>query len=339
MQLSRPHLTVLLNALYDAGETTVSVAHPSDAIGELLELELGDPTDSTVRFTKSLDEYADARRQVESDHGSAVVEELPQPRSFANAFLAGGLFGPTNRDEIDAFLDRYGNPDLTAGHKPVVAGFDTNLLAWRIADVLGLSPGHDATVNGFALATGVRDELDWDEKRSDTRPLERAFGDEFEQLWNQPSGARREGRLGENYYRLVRDHRHAEEVVTDSGDDEIIRGYDEYQDDSRKDVLLFSNDRDFIERARAHRVLAQRVAFPDELPDETRASWSEIQDALYVLTVLFGAVKLPKVTLFGVWKGKGGRAWQTERLRVDCRSPKIEPLVERDLEILSGPDS
>lgn len=338
MELSRNQLTVLLNALYEADVDTISVGHPSDRVGELLRVELGEPAASTVRIASGLESYAAARTEVEQEYGGDVVRELPQPRSYLNALLAGGVLEPSNADEIRSFLDRYGNPDLTAGHKPVVAGFDTNLLAWRIADVLGLSPGGDATVNGFALATGVRDELDWDEKRSDTHDLESAFGPAFEQLWNQPAGARREGRLGENYYRLLRDHRYADEVPTDRGDEEIVQGYDAYQDDNRKDVLLFSNDRDFVERARSHRVLAQRVEFPHDAPRRVDVSWTAIQDVLYMLAILFGVIELPKVTLYGVWKGKGGQAWQNETLRVDCRSPAIEPLIERDQAILSVRD-
>jgi len=30
----------------------------------------------------------------------------------------------------------------------------------------------------------------------------------------------------------------------------------------------------------------------------------------------------------------GGMAWHNEALRVDCRSPKFEPLIERDLTII-----
>jgi len=334
MLLSRTRLTILLNALYDTGTTRITVSHPSEAIGDLLTVELGEPSASRVRLETTREDYAEARRAIAAEYGSTVADELPGPRSFANALLAGCLIEPANHDEIAAFLERNGNPDLTAGHKPVVAGFDTNLLPWRIADVLDLTPGQDATVNGFALATGVRDELNWDQKQSNTRPIEAAFGPEFDALWNQPAGARREGRLGENYYRQLRDHRYAEEVVTDRGDESIINGYDQYQDDNRKDVLLFSNDRDFIERAHSHRVLAQRVEFPEDLPRTVEASWKDIQDTLYVLTVLFGILKLPKVTLYGVWKGKEGLAWQREQLNVDCRSPKVEPLIERDMTIL-----
>lgn len=336
MQLTRAHLTVLLNALYDTGTTTISVAHPSETIGELFRIELGEPDASTVSIEKDAQAYAEAREEVNREHGTPVVDELPKPQSYVNAFLAGALLDPPNMTAIEEFLDRYGNPDLSAGHKPVVAGFDTNLLPWRMANVLALYPGQEAVVNGFALATGVRDELEWDYKRSNTRPLEEAFGSEFKRLWNQPAGANREGRLGENYYRQLRDHRYADELVTDTGDDAIIGGYDDFQRDGRKDVLLFSNDRDFVERARSHRVLAQRVEFPDDLAEPIRGSWAAIQDTLYILTVLFGALKLPKVTVYGVWQGKSGQEWHDEALKVECRSPKVESIIERDTTILSA---
>ncbi len=338
MQVARPQLTLLLNALYETGTETVPVSHPSDDVDELLRIELGAADASPVSITLDRDGYTAARDAVRQQYGGDVASELPEPSAYLNALLAAGLVRPPNHDDIQAFLDRYGSPDLTAGHKPVVAGFDTNLLAWRIADVLELSPGADAVVNGYALATGVRDELDWDDKRSNTRDLEEAFGPAFDQLWNQPSGARREGRLGEHYYRVLRDHRYADEIATDRGDEAIVRGYDAYQDDTDKDVLLFSNDRDFVERARSHRVLAQRVEFPRTVPQRVEVSWDAIQNTLYMLAVLFGVISMPKVTLFGVWQGKGGQAWQRERVRVDCRSPEVESLVDRDLSIVDAWD-
>lgn len=303
-------------------------------IGNADEIELGDAEASEVRFLKDDQAYSDARTQVDREYGEPAVEGLPQRQSYINAVLAGGMLEPPNRQEIDAFLDRYGRPDLSASHSPVLAGFDTNLLAWRIADQLGLAPGQNGLVNGFALATGVRDELDWDYKRSDTRLLEEAFGPEFERVWNQPAGANREGRLGENYYRQLRDHRYAEEPVSDRGDEEIVQAYEAFQREGNKEVIRFSNDRDFVERARSHRVLAQRVEFPDGLPESLTASWTEIQDMLHVLTILFGVLSLPKVTLYGVWKGKGGQDWHDELPEVDCRSPTVESLLERDRRII-----
>lgn len=79
-------------------------------------------------------------------------------------------------------------------------------------------------MNGFVLATGILDELEWKHKRSDTQSLAEAFGSEFEELWNQPAGSSRKERLGENYYRRLRDSRYAEEVPTDRGDEAIVDG-------------------------------------------------------------------------------------------------------------------
>ena len=336
MQLTRPHLTVLLNTLYDTDTTTIPVEHPSDEVGELFRIELDDAGETTIRMTKDLEAYADARSAVNSAYGEPAISELPDQRSYLSAFIAGRLLNPANRDEIDDFLTSNGGRDLNAGHRPLVAGFDTNLVPWRIADILGLQSGEESAVNGFALATGVLDELEWGHKRSDTQSLTEAFGSEFEELWNQPAGSSREGRLGENYYRRLRDSRYAEEVTTDEGDEAIVDGYASFQREGRKDLILFSNDRDFIERAHANRILAQRVEFPSALPRKLSGSWAAIQDTLYVLTVLFGVLSLPKVTLYGVWKGKEGMDWHDETLKLDCRSPKVEPLIERDLAIVDA---
>jgi hypothetical protein len=334
MELERVHLTTLFNALQETGTTTLTVSHPGDAVGDICTFHLDDPAESSVELHHDRESYANAVTDVARDYGDVAADELPEPQSLINGFLAGGMLEPANREEIETFLQRNGYPDLTAGHEPVFAGFDTNLLAWRIADVLDLEPGHDTAINGYALATGVLSELDWDYKQSNTDALEEAFGASFVELWNQPAGSNREGRLGENYYRSLRENRHSEEISSDEGDESIVDTYDELQSDTRKDVLLFSNDRDFVEHARAHRVLAQRVEFPEELPDELTASWREIEDTLYVLTVLFGVLNIPKTTLYGVWKGKGGMAWQRERLKVECRSPPVRSVLERDRAIL-----
>lgn len=69
MQLTRPHLTVLLNALYDTDTTTIPVEHPSDEVGELFRIELDDSGETTVRMTMDLEAYADARSDVNGAYG------------------------------------------------------------------------------------------------------------------------------------------------------------------------------------------------------------------------------------------------------------------------------
>lgn len=59
-------------------------------------------------------------------------------------------------------------------------------------------------------------------------------------------------------------------------------------------------------------------------------SWTQAAELLYYLAVLFGVIRLSKVTVYGVWNGKDRRHWQHEEIDFDC-SPKIELQLERDL--------
>lgn len=176
------------------------------------------------------DDYTDCLHDVDRQYGSPAGDDLPSPQSYLNAFFAGGLLSAENKADIEGFLERYGSPDLNAGHRPVFAAFDTNLLPWRIASVLGLRQsgywGSQPIVNGFALASGIRDELDWDHKhdKDDVRQLERAFGEPFSRLFNQPAGSNREGRLGGGiHYRQLRDYQYADEIETDALDAATLR--------------------------------------------------------------------------------------------------------------------
>lgn len=335
MRIERSHLTLLFNRLYDRGDDRFAVAHPSDEVGDLLSIELGDPDDCTVRFTKRRDAYAGARDEVRLRYPEVVADDLPTPDQYVKAAMASGIVPVANRDAVRDFLDRYGDPDLLAGHPPVFAGFDTNLLPWRIDRILGLRDPEEGVgyVNGFVLATGVRDELDWDVKCHDTDPYVDAFGDAYEEYWNQPAGSGRISRLGLLAYRDIRDIQQADEIDCDRGDENIVAAYDEYGTDSRGQILLFSNDRNFVERARSHTILAQHVAVPRDLPRTATATWREVGVLLYVLTLLFGVVELPGVTVHGVWRGKDELDWQRERLKLDCRSTTLGPRLEGDLSI------
>jgi len=340
MRVKHDDLTVLLNRLYDCGDDHFTVEHPADEIGELLRIRLAGHDECQIEFTTSLDEYSSARQDVGRQHPDRVFEDLPERGGFCKAVLASGVLDPANQDDLETFLTRYGDPDLMAGHAPVFAGFDTNVMPWRIDRLLGLHDpnGGVGYVNGFVLATGVRDELDWDYKCHDTEPFVEAFGDRFEAYWNQPVGSARIGRLGMLSYRRIRDIEQAVEIESEEGDASIIDAYDAYDQEYRSDILLFSNDRNFVERARAHSMLGHRVEFPGEFPDEATASWRDIETLLYMLAVVFGIIEVPGVTVYGVWRGKDELDWQHERLELDARSPKLASNLEGDLSIVESYD-
>jgi len=58
--------------------------------------------------------------------------------------------------------------------------------------------------------------------------------------------------------------------------------------------------------------------------------------SVYLLTLLFGVLEIPGVTVPCVWRGKYGLDWQRERLKLDCRSTTLEPQLECDLAIVDA---
>lgn len=334
---------VLLNALYDQGVESVPVAHPCDAIGELVRVELEGDGQATVRFTQGTMTYQDNREAIPAKHGESAYDDLPDAETYTRAAVASGHVELKNHDSVEEFFQRYGYVDLEAGHEPVVVGLDANIIAWRLPEVLGVDSGTGETdengrrpTNGYALATGVKEELDWYYKQYNTHELTEAFGEEFARLDEQPAGANREGFLGLYEYRRLRTHRPVDIVECDTGDEAIVSGYEAYNRNSRKKALLLSNDYGFVDRAVDAGVPAQHVEYPVDVPRKSTGSWTQAAELLYYLAILFGVVRLPKVTVYGVWNGKNGRHWQHEELDLDCRSPKIEPQLERDLTILDA---
>ena len=135
MRVKRKHLTVLLNRLHDRGDDEFIVEHPSDEIGELLRIELSEHDACTITFPTNTDDYTAARQEIGRQYPNQVFEDLPEAAQFQKAVLASGVIDPANQDEIETFLDRYGDPDLMAGHPRAFAGFDTNVMPWRIDSV------------------------------------------------------------------------------------------------------------------------------------------------------------------------------------------------------------
>jgi len=336
MRLAASHITHLLNALYASDVTTVTVTHPCETIGTLLEIDISDPLSSTVRFTQGALVYQDMREAIHTAHGEQAYSELPDRQSYIRALVAGKLIQVENHDDIKTFFRRHGYADLDAGHQPVALGIDTNLFAWRMVDALKLDPERysDSSgrrpVNGFALTTGVYEELNWHYNHYETRALESAFGPEFAKLDNQPAGSNREGFLGLFEYRRLRDHRYADTLESDVGDTAIVETYAEYDQDTRKQIVLLSNDHGFVDRARDAGVLAKHVRFPVDIPRQVTVSWDTVQEALYVLAIVFGVIRLPKVTVYGVWNGKSGADWRQRQLKVACRSDAIATRLRRD---------
>ncbi|WP_254821932.1 hypothetical protein [Haloglomus halophilum] len=316
----------LLNALYSEGVTTLTVEHPSPQIDTLLRIDLGDDATATVRFPTPLDEYRETREQIQLEHGDAPYSDLPDPHEFVAALTGCGLVELANREAVDEYLEQVCYPAIEAGDAPLMIGIDANIFPWGFPEQLGIdhvTGAEDAKgrtpTNGYALSNGVVEELRWQYTQHHADALVAAFGDEFERLAEQPGGAKRAGRLGIRAYQSLIATRNVDLVHSEKGDSAIVDGYVRYDEAHYKEPLLLSNDRGFINQATEAGLAAQRLAFKSTLPHRTSVSWRTVAEALYSLAMQFGVVRLPKVTLYGVWTEKDDQHWRNDEVDITFR--------------------
>lgn len=346
MELSRQQMPVLLNGLYELDQRSLAVTHPAEEVGELLRVELGDPAESTVSVTTGAVSYGSALDDIQRRYGKQVRDELPDRVAYVKAVVASGLTDVRNLDDIETVVTRYGYQDLEEGHPPRYAGFDTNLLPWRMHDVLGIDPelhresNGRAPVNGYTLPAGVDTELSishrYGEDSVPAARLAEALGREYERLAGQPTENNRETRLGLREFRRLRETRPHDIVACDTGDTAIIEGCTDYYDDEPTDVILFSNDYGFVDEARDRDVPAVHVDFDIDFPRRLTGTWDQIATLLYELAVVFGVVRLPRATLYGVWSEKGPRNWHREEIHVEPRSEALATILRRDRPIVDA---
>lgn len=344
MNLSRQNLTLLLNALYELGEKTITVKHPSSEIGELLRINLSDPAASTVSVTTDTDSYKQKLLTLKHHHGSKLHGEIPNESAYVKALARSGLVNIDNQDEVKQKLSRHGYRDLQAGHPPLYAGFDTNLFAWRMDDVLNLDPEANkddvgrSPINGYILSTGVKEELSitkrYGKNNMSADSLADALGTEFKRLSDQPTEDNRETRLGVKEYQRLRESSSNDIVKTDTGDQAIVEGCAEYYEDEQTDVILFSNDEGFCELTENLNIISLEVKFPKNIRQQLTGTWDQIATLLYIFSVIFGIIILPKATLYGAWDEKASQHWRREEIDVEARSPKLHALLERDKPIV-----
>jgi len=331
-KITRQQLPLLFNALYSTGNETISVDHKSDLLSTLYKIELNRGNPASIRFTTDLDQYKEERDKVERQYGTQPRSEIPSARSFIGA-LTSSILEFENQDKISEQIEPFRNRRLQHSNTAALAVFDTNLIQYWPARQLGVAPELEEGLNGYAVVTGVRDELmdyEGDEKINNTRALEDAFGDEFGELYNQPKGTPRQLRLGRQYWSRLQKELYTEKIQSDTGDNAITAACEE----SGFDLILFSNDSGFISAGRDRGLPSILVDFPDSLPRKKDISWEDAATALYLHAVQFGILHLPKVDLYGVWPRKEPDEWEADTLAVRCRSPVVEKQLDRYMKMI-----
>lgn len=340
------NMFLLLNGLFLGGGRSFTVRSLLLNL-DLFRVTLGGPREtSSVSGLVSRELYEGLRLGC-----GEFTDEIPSYINLLEAFLAAGVHDPTGWGEAAEALLEALNWDPFKGHRPFYVSFDTNALIRRYyTRVSRLLKRHSRGAPlrvGFVASRGVLAELEsFDEKYRDSdiwdmsealKNVNRAI---LNQFFNQLKLNGRRFRMGFVEYRKMSRKEHFEEIEGEKGDAEIVRALEDFSKRRNVNLIVLSEDSDFIAKATTRRLRGIRLDRPTSIPEKVETSWEEITQLLYTTAVTFGAISLTgrvNAKIFGVWRGKKGEHWDSETLRIITENRQLSNFLETSLKILETP--
>ena len=326
MMVPKEDLMVLLNEFYLSGVRILTVRVPLPEV-ELYRIEL---RKEPVVYLKGVEEYREVYSYEALKSEQEVAGEMPDEREYILVLRSSGVLKPENYAQVCEELLRLSDRDLMRGDRPLYVGFDTSALVSRFPVVM-------PEINcGVCLNSGVIQELHAKFVESkigehEARLLEKRG---LREVFNQPHMRVRKFRLGAVEYRKLKRHRYAEEIEGKRGDLGIIEGYCEFQKSRGVDLVVISEDGNFVEVANDRRIKSLHLIPARGVPERVRTGWDEVVELLYVTAVVYGELRIRGAVLRGVWRGKTGEDWNSERLRLEFRDRRLEERMQGNLRIL-----
>ncbi len=134
----------------------------------------------------------------------------------------------------------------------------------------------------------------------------------------------------------------ASKTDSERNDISIVRSLENFAWDKNIDVGIISTDRNMANHAENSEIAFFVLEMPHSIPKIKTVDASIVMNLLHDLSLMFGAVRIPKINtvLFGIWGGKRDIDYESESVKawINPSSP-IEKSLKRDLNILSSFES
>ena len=328
MIIAKDEIITLLNEFYLNGIYRLKVSSP--LFREIYSFEL---RKEPVVSAMTLDQYSEKYDSLRLKCVPEVAEEIPGPtEEYRWIFQSSGVLKPENYAEIVKELEDEADRDFMRGDKPLYVGFDTNALISRFPVIM------PEVKCGFCLHCGTLKELHpryIEEKIRGTKAnVLKKYG--FTEVLNQPPLKVRKFKVGAVEYRKLKRREYAEEIEGEPGDLSMIKDYQNFQRSRNADVLLISEDSNFVEVANDHRIKAIHVRQAKDIPNKLNPTWGELVELLYITAIAYGVIQVKSALIFGVWRGKTKDDWNSEHLKVEFKDGKLAAEMERNLRILKS---
>jgi len=243
------------------------------------------------------------------------------------------------------------------GDLPVALAFDTNLyynlFFDQLTNLLRKRYGSPPYMINFLCSTGVKKELTRYELKYKSNDIEEIKQfcknpEVIDNFFNQNKLKSRLWHLGHVDYLDSIDSTQSKivdvdkTIETDDMDCKILEGLVEYINQQNIKLYLYSQDSDFISRAKGNRNVIP--TYLDKIPyhklnSQLSCEWEQLVKLLYILSITFGAIQLDfednVVIIYGIWKGKKYHHWLDKSIKIVSKD-NIITNIQRDLHILKN---
>jgi hypothetical protein len=148
----------------------------------------------------------------------------------------------------------------------------------------------------------------------------------------------RKFKMGFIEFKLMTTREYFEKADGETGDNSIISTLEEFSQNKKVDVMVFSEDSDFIEKATARQqLMGERLDAPVNLSQSVAGEWEDICELLYAASIVYGNLQIKgavKTKISGIWSGKKGESWNEEAVMVRTENKDVVDFLERNVGIL-----
>jgi hypothetical protein len=242
---------------------------------------------------------------------------MPSYEDLKVCFYASNVLKWKNQEAVLKRLAKEVDRDMYKGDRKLYLSFDSCTLRHRSNAVIRNMLYSINKFVGIVLPSGVIDEVkSWDNKYKDVAELKQYVYDANKFL-GQLNLNSRKTKIGYYEARSILKSSFARKIESEAGDEKIISSLKKFQKDNDADVLVFSEDANFVEMTQSEGIHSELIQQQKELPISIECTWEELRSLVYYAAVIFGAVKVNNRKILGIWPGKTPDEWYERKIDIE----------------------
>lgn len=338
-------LTMFLNSFYLNGSLSFEV-HSPHLQCRLFSIKLDENT-TNAKVSHILNRELYSVAYEEGTKGiETLMQEIPDFIYYRFILLSSGVCLPKNWEKLSEEISKMLDRDPLKGQRSVFLSFDTNALMTRYYHLISkmIKNKRELSRCGYVISNGVIDELnkfDIKYSGSDLSNLGRNLknNNAWDGFMNQQKLLSRKFKMGISEFKVLTINEYFEKVQGETGDNAIISSLEQFSKNKNVDVIVISEDSDFIEKATANqRLIGVRLDVPDDLPESIIVRWEDIIELLYSASVIYGNLMIKgavNARISGIWMGKKGESWNDEAILIRTENKKVIEFLDKSIQIMN----